>query len=193
MKSKKNERAGRLFDLISRRNGMEQDHREEKDRKELSRQDFLKAAGIAGLGMAGLGAMMSSPAAAQEAKDGKKGKYVIVITHGGNNPNRAIWALLMAETIQKKGLGDVHVWMTIEGADLCKKSVPEKIVSPIFSKFGNAMEIMDRVRKNGCKFGVCPPCAEYFSAKSDEKFDWVELQGGDWLMKNIQDSWVVWF
>jgi predicted peroxiredoxin len=84
-------------------------------------------------------------------------------------------------------------WMTIEGADLCKKSVPEKIVSPIFSKFGNAMEIMDRVRKNGCKFGVCPPCAEYFSAKGDEKFDWVELQGGDWLMKNIQDSWVVWF
>jgi len=170
-----------------------QDGSEKKDSEELSRQDFLKAAGIAGLGMAGLGAMMSSPVLAEEAKEGKKGKYVIVITHGGNNPNRAIWALLMAETIQKKGMGDINVWMTIEGADLCKKSVPEKIVSPIFSKFGNAMEIMDRVRKNGCKFGVCPPCAEYFSAKGDEKFDWVELQGGDWLMKNIQDAWVVWF
>jgi len=149
---------------------MEQGHREEKDGEELSRQDFLKAAGIAGLGMAGLGAMMSAPATAQETKEGKKGKYVIVITHGGNNPNRAIWALLMADTIQKKGLGDVHVWMTIEGAEFSKKSVPEKIVSPIFSKFGNAMEIMERVRKNGCKFGVCPPCAEYFSAKGDEKF-----------------------
>lgn len=120
---------------------MEQQHEggEEKVIEELSRQDFLKAAGIAGLGMAGLGAMMSGPASAQEAKEGKKGKYIIVITHGGNNPNRAIWALLMADTIQKKGLGDVNVWMTIEGADLCKKSVPEKIVSPIFSKFGKAM------------------------------------------------------
>ena len=164
-----------------------------KVREELSRQHFLRTAGLAGLGLAGLGAMMSAPALAEEAKEGKKGRYIIVITHGGNNPNRAIWALLMAETIQKKGMGDVHVWMTIEGADLCKKSVPEKIVSPIFSKFGNAMEIMDRVRKSGCTFGVCPPCAEYFSAKGDEKFDWVELQGGDWLMKNIQDAWVVWF
>jgi len=83
---------------------MEQYHEgdEEKGVEELSRQDFLKAAGIAGLGMAGLGAMMSAPASAQEAKDGKKGKYVIVITHGGNNPNRAIWALLMAETSRRK-------------------------------------------------------------------------------------------
>jgi predicted peroxiredoxin len=170
-----------------------QDSSEKKDGEELSRQDFLKIAGITGLGVAGLGAMMNAPALAQDTKDEKKGKYVIVITHGGNNPNRTIWALLMAETIQKKGLGDVHVWMTIEGADLCKKSVPEKIISPIFSKFGNALEIMDRVRKNGCKFGVCPPCAEYFSAKGDEKFDWIELQGGDWLMKTIQDAWVVWF
>jgi predicted peroxiredoxin len=176
---------------------MSMDHHQERsegtEQDELSRQDFLRTAGLAGLGLAGLGAMMSAPASAEEAKEGKKGRYVIVITHGGNNPNRAIWALLMAETIQKKGLGDVHVWMTIEGAELSKKSVPEKIVSPIFSKFGNAMEIMDRVRKNGCKFGVCPPCAEYFSAKGDEKFDWVELQGGDWLMKNIQNAWVVWF
>ena len=82
-------------------------------REEMDRGDFLKTMGLAAVGAAGLGAMMSAPA---QAEEGKKGKYVIVVTHGGNNPNRAIWALLMAETIQKKGLGDVHVWMTIEGA-----------------------------------------------------------------------------
>ena len=159
-------------------------------KEEMDRSGFLKTMGLAAVGAAGLGAMMSAPAKAEE---GKKGKYVIVITHGGNNPNRAIWALLMADTIQKKGLGDVYVWMTIEGAELARKGVPEKIISPIFQKFGNAMEIMDRVLKNGCKFGVCPPCAEYFGAKGGDKYDWVELQGGDWLMKNIQDAWVVWF
>jgi hypothetical protein len=37
------------------------------------------------------------------------------------------------------------------------------------------------------------PAPSISAAKGDEKFDWVELQGGDWLMKNIQDSWVVWF
>lgn len=157
---------------------------------EMNRSMFLKTVGLAAAGAAGLSAMMSSPVSAEE---GKKGNYIIVITHGGNNPNRTIWALLMADTIQKKGLGDVAVWMTIEGAELAKKNVPEKILSPIFQKFGNAMEIMDRIRKNGCKFGVCPPCADYFGAKGEEKFEWVDLQGGDWLMKNIQGAWVVWF
>lgn len=155
----------------------------------MKRGEFLKAIGTAGLGIAGLSALASVPASAEE---GKKGKYIIVVTHGGNNPNRAIWALLMADTILKKGWGDVHVWMTIEGADLCKKGNPEKIISPIFQKFGNAEEIMERVKKNGGKFGVCPPCAEYFGMKGEEKYDWVELQGGDWLMKNIQNAWVVW-
>jgi len=155
----------------------------------MNRGDFLKAMGAASLGIAGLSALSSAPVSAEEEK---KGKYVIVVTNGGNNPNRAVWALLMADTILKKGWGDVHVWMTIEGADLCKKGTPEKIISPIFLKFGNALEIMESIRKNGGKFGVCPPCAEYFSAKGSEKYDWVELQGGDWLMKNIQGAWVVW-
>jgi predicted peroxiredoxin len=156
----------------------------------MNRGEFLRTIGAAGLGIAGLSALTSPPSSAEE---GKKGKYVIVITHGGENPNRAVWALLMADTILKKGWGDVHVWMTIEGADLCRKGHPEKIISPIFQNFGNALELMERVRKNGAKFGVCPPCADYFGAKGDEKYDWVELQGGDWLMKNIQDAWVVWF
>ena len=156
----------------------------------MDRSKFLKNLGLAAIGAAGLGTMLSSPVSAAE---NKKGKYIIVITYGGNNPNRAIWALLMADTIQKKNLGDVFVWMTIEGAELGRKGVPEKIISPIFQTFGTAMEIMDRVRKNGCKFGVCPPCADYFGAKGEAKYDWVELQGGDWLMKNIQDAWVVWF
>lgn len=156
---------------------------------EMSRSDFLKAAGL-GLGMAGLSAFMSSPVSAQE---GKKGKYVIVITNGGNNPNRAIWSLLMADTILKKGWGDVHVWFTVEGADLCRKGHPETIVSPIFQKYGNALELMERTRKNGAKFGACPPCLDYFGATGDNKYEWIEPQGGDWLMKNIQDAWVVWF
>jgi hypothetical protein len=41
-------------------------------------------------------------------------------------------------------------------------------------------------------FGVCPPCAEYFRSTGGEKYDWVEMAGGDWLMKNVQDVWVLW-
>jgi hypothetical protein len=37
-----------------------------------------------------------------------------------------------------------------------------------------------------------PPCAEYAGAVGADKYDFVEKKAADWLMKNIQDSWVVW-
>ena len=153
-----------------------------------SKRDFLKTLG-AGIGLAGLASVMGGPAMAQSEK---KNKYVIVITHGGNDPNRAIFGLLMAETVADKGWGQVFVWMTLDGADLVNKKKTDRIDSPIYKKFGNASSIMKKIKDKGGWFGVCPPCAEYFGATGSDKYDWVELAGGDWLMKNIQDAWVVW-
>lgn len=153
------------------------------------RADFLKTLGLAGLGILGAGAMVSHPAAAEE---GKKPRYVYVVTHGADDPNRAIWSLLVADVTLKKEMGSVHVWFTLEGADLCRKGHAEKVTSPIFLKWGNALEIMESIRKAGGTFGICPPCAEYFGAKDDDKLGWVELQGGDWVAKNIVGATVVW-
>ena len=122
----------------------------------------------------------------------KKGKYVFVITPGGNDPNRAIFGLLMAQAIAEKGGGKVYIWMTLDGADLVNKNKTERIKSPIYKKFENALEIMKKVKDKGGWFGVRPPCAEYFGATGSNKFDWAELAGGDWLMLNIQDAWVLW-
>lgn len=155
---------------------------------ELSRADFLKMAG-AGLGIAGLGAFMSSPVSAQE---GKKGKYLFVVSCGANNPNKSVLPLILADIVQKQELGDVHIWMVLEGAELCRKGHPEKIVGPAYQKFGNAFDIMERIRKNGGTFGVCPPCADWVGAVGENRYEWVANQGGDWLMKNIRDAFVVW-
>ena len=152
-----------------------------------NKRDFLKVLG-AGIGVAGLSSMMGGQSLAEE----KKGKYLIVITHGGNDPNRAILGLLSAQTVADKGWGKVHVWMTLDGADLVNKKKTERIESPIYKKFGNALEIMKKIKDKGGWFGVCPPCADYFGAAGSDRYDWVELAGGDWLMKNIQDAWVVW-
>ena len=156
--------------------------------EETNKRDFLKALG-AGIGIAGITSMMGGQAFADVEK---KGKYVIVITNGGNNPNRAIFGLLMAEVVADKGWGKVYVWMTLGGADLVNKKKTERIDSPIYKKFGNAAEIMKKIRDKGGWFGVCPPCAEYFGATGSDKVEGVELAGGDWLMKNMQDAWVLW-
>ncbi len=158
-----------------------------KEDERTNKRNFLKVLG-AGIGMAGLSSMMGGQALADE----KKGKYIVVITQGGNDPNRAILALLLAQTVADKGWGKVHVWMTLDGADLANKKKTERIESPIYKKFGNALEIMKKIKDKGGWFGICPPCADYFGASGSDKHDWVELAGGDWLMKNIQDAWVVW-
>jgi predicted peroxiredoxin len=152
------------------------------------KREFLKGLGAV-MGVAGISAMFAGPA---EAQADKKGKYIFVITRGGDDPNRAIFGLLMAQVVADKSWGKVHVWMTLEGADLVNKNKTERIESPIYKKFGNALQLMTKIREKGGWFGVCPPCADYFGASGRDKYEWVELAGGDWLMKNMQDAWVLW-
>lgn len=157
--------------------------------KDDERRDFLKLLGTS-LGLFGL-ANLLGPATLKA--DEKKSKYIFVITNGGNNPNRAILSLICAEVAASKGLGSVYVWCTLEGADLANKNKAEKIISPIFKKFGNAYEIIKKIKDKNGWFGVCPPCAEYAGAFKDDKFDFFELAGADWLLKNIPDANVIWF
>lgn len=163
-------------------------HDEHEGLDGVSRLDFLKGVGLA-FGAAGLGATFAGNALAE---GDKKGKYVVVITSGANNPNRAIVSLLLAVTAAEKNMGEVHVWMTLEGADLAHKDKAPKIDSPIFKKFGNAESLMKKLKDKGATFGVCPPCAEFAAAVDSAKYDFVEKRGADWLMKNMQDAWVAW-
>jgi predicted peroxiredoxin len=153
------------------------------------RREFLKLLG-ATLGTVGLFNLFGStpPAHAEQKK-----KYIVVITHGGNNPNRAILGLLVAETALSKGFGEVNVWFTLEGGDLANKNKAENIISPIFKKFGNALELMKKIKDKKGWFGVCPPCAEYSGAEGNDKLDFVEKAGADWLIKNAENSIVLWF
>jgi predicted peroxiredoxin len=159
-----------------------------ENEKGISRQDFMRGIGL-GLGAAGLASLTGTPALAAEAAGDR---YVVAITHGGNDPNRAILGLLCAFTALDKGFGSVHVWMTLDGADLANKTKAGRIDSPIFKKFGNAEELLKKLKEKGASFGVCPPCAEYAGAVGGDKFDFVEKQGADWLMKNIKGATVAW-
>ena len=161
---------------------------EMSNEKGMSRQDFLKGIGL-GLGAAGMVSLAGGQSLAAEEKTDR---YVVAITHGGSDPNRAILALLCAFTALDKGFGAVHVWMTLDGADLANKTKAFRIESPIFKKFGNAEELMKKLKDKGATFGVCPPCAEYMGAVGADKFDFVEKQGADWLMKNIKGATVAW-
>jgi predicted peroxiredoxin len=167
----------------------EQNSKKTQGIEQQGKRDFMKTIG-AGLGAAGLATLMGGQAmAADEAKQ----RYIVVATHGGNDPNRAILALLTAVTALDKGFGSVHVWLTIDGADMANKAKVGKIISPIYKSFGTAEELINKLKAKGATFGVCPPCAEYMGADGSNRIDFVEKQGADWLMKNIPGAAVVWF
>jgi predicted peroxiredoxin len=157
--------------------------------KKINRHDFLRTMGM-GLGALGLTSMMGGTATA--AEEGKGNRYIVAITHGGEDPNRAILGLLLAFTALDKGFGSVHVWMTLGGAELANKTKSGRIESPIFKTFGNAEQLMNKLKGKGATFGVCPPCAEYMGSTGDNKLDFVEKQGADWLMKNLAGAVVAW-
>ncbi len=169
------------------------DQKETKNQTaEVSRSDFLRMAGVAGLGIAGFGAVMSSTSSAAEEKGDAKKKYLFIITSGSNDPNRAFLSFLLAETVLKKERGDVMIYFALEGAEFSKKGAPEKIVSLSFNRFGNGLEMMERIRKYGGTFGVCPPCADRFSAVGDLRIEWIENQDGIWLTQKMQECIVSW-
>ena len=167
----------------------------EKDGKQgeegTDRHYFLKTAAI-GLGAAGIASMVGGIGGIASAEEGKQGRYIVVVTHGGEDPNRAILSLILALQVLDKGLGSVHVWITIGGGELAHKGKANRIISPIFKQFGNGEELMLKLKEKGATFGICPPCADYMGAVGADKFDFVERQGGDWLMKNMVGAEVAW-
>jgi predicted peroxiredoxin len=157
----------------------------------MTRSDFLKLAGAGGLGLATLMGM-SAPAMAAEDKGGKKGKFLFVISAGSNDPNRALLALLLADVAQKQELGQVHIYLWDQGAELCRVGHPEKIVSPNFHRLGNALGLLERLHKNGAQIGVCPPCADWTGAVDGNKYPWAEREDGGVLLRSMQESWTAW-
>lgn len=154
----------------------------------MTRGDFLKLAGVGGLGMAAMMGM-SSPAMAGE---GKKGKYLFVVSAGSKDPDKAMLALLLADVVQKQELGDVHIYLWGDGAELCKIGHPERISSASFHRLGNALGMLERLSRNGAQIGVCPPCAEWVGAVDAQKYDWANREDGGVLLRSMQESWTAW-
>jgi len=155
----------------------------------MTRKDLLKMLGVGGLGMAAMLGGVSSPAIAQ---GGKRQKFFIVITGGSNDPNRAMLALLLADVIQKQDFGDVHLYLVLEGAELCKVGRPEKIFSSNFHRLGNAFGVLERLVKNGARIGVCPPCADWIGAVDKDKYDWATREDGIVMLRAIMESITLW-
>lgn len=154
----------------------------------IDRGDFLKLLGLGG-GLAGLGVLAAAPS----AQAGSEARHLIVLTHGSDDPDRAVLGLHLAQVILAKNLGTVQIWMTLRGAEVAHKEKSAAIRSTIFASAGSAAEIVADLAAKGVTFHLCPPCATAAGAKGAAKHDVVVEAGGDWLLAQLPGAQVLWF
>lgn len=118
------------------------------DQDPINRADFLRLAAL-GAGGLGLGAAAGCGPRDQPAGDASEGArrgYVVAVTHGPDDPARVLLALFTATRLPR---GDNHVWFAIDGGQVCKRDVAERLSSPLFTAQGSAAALIDRIRSQG--------------------------------------------
>ncbi|HEV2949842.1 MAG TPA: hypothetical protein VGX70_20865 [Gemmataceae bacterium] len=110
----------------------------------VGRGDFLRLAALGGAGL-GLSALSGCGSKSAVSEKGRQG-YVVAVTHGFKDPTRVMLALVTATKLPK---GDNHIWFAIDGGEICKTGQAEQITSPLFTKQGNAAQVIEAVRGQG--------------------------------------------
>ena len=154
---------------------------------DVSRGDFLKLAGLSAL-LPLIGSV--TPASAAEARE-----RVYVVTHSDDDVDRAALALLLAGIDAKKigkEFSGVTVWFTLQGTKVCRKGAAEKLISPIFKKFGTLADILGGAVKAGAKLAACPFCIDFLEIRKEEYLDGLERKGGDYVAAQVGKADVIW-
>jgi predicted peroxiredoxin len=155
---------------------------------DLSRNDFLKLAGLSAL-VPLLGSVTSTSATEIGAE------RLYVVTHADDDPDRAALALLLASVDAKKigkELPALTIWFTLQGAKLCRKGVAEKLVSPVFKKFGTLADILATATKAGAKLAACPFCLDALDIAKSDYLQGLERKGGDYVVGQVGKGDIIW-
>ncbi|MBI2265273.1 MAG: hypothetical protein HYU64_08895 [Armatimonadetes bacterium] len=159
---------------------MEEDILSDGKGLEASRHDFLKLMLGGGIAVAAAGALSGEAQAAEEKK------YLVVITHGEDDPNRAVlpWLLLDGLTAKKTYADDgmeVSVWLVLTGLHGADTKRNGKIYSEIYKN--TVAELQKRVAARGAKMGACPACGNFFKVEEANLAPGITFQGGGWMWK----------
>lgn len=81
-------------------------------------------------------------------------KLVLMVTHGPKDPERATIPFTIAVAAQAAGV-EVVMGFQVDGVELLKKGVADKVAAPSFTPLKDLLEIY---HGNGGRFYACGPC-----------------------------------
>jgi predicted peroxiredoxin len=113
-----------------------------------------------------------------------KKKLVVLITRGLDD-ERASVAWSVANGAINTGL-DVSIFLTSAAVDWVRKGAADRAHLNPFDP--PMMEMIQKVRDNGCTIMVCPPCAEVRGYSQEDFFDEVVITGSGAMHELIKQG-----
>ena len=112
------------------------------------------------------------------------GKYVISLTHGLDDTDRATVAFVVANAAVASDK-DTVVFLSIEGTRLSQKSVADSVHEEGFAPL---KDLMDNFAKAGGKMFVCSPCFKKRKLDENNLVDGAAVVGGAKLVEFMSDG-----
>lgn len=113
-----------------------------------------------------------------------KKKLVVLITRGLDD-ERASVAWSVANGAINSDL-DVTIFLTSAAVDWVRKGAADKVHLNPFDP--SMLEMINKVRDNGCPILVCPPCAEVRGYSQDDLLDGVIITGSGAMHELIKQG-----
>ena len=112
------------------------------------------------------------------------GKYVISLTHGLNDTDKATVAFVVANAAVASDK-DTVVFLSIEGTRLSQKGVADSVHEEGFAPL---KELMDNFAKAGGRMFVCSPCFKKRGLDENNLVDGAAVVGGAKLVEFMSDG-----
>jgi predicted peroxiredoxin len=113
-----------------------------------------------------------------------KKQLVVVITQGLDNERSSVgWSI--ANGGINSGL-EVSIFLASAGVDWVRKGAAERArPNP---EDPTVKEMIEKVVDNGCKIGVCPPCAKVRGYEQDDLMEGVTVVGSAFIHERIKEG-----
>jgi uncharacterized protein len=112
------------------------------------------------------------------------GKYVISLTHGLDDTDRATVAFVVANAAVASDK-DTVVFLSIEGTRLSQKGVADSVHEEGFAPL---KDLMENFAKAGGKIFVCSPCFKKRTLDENNLVDGAAIVGGAKLVEFMSDG-----
>jgi uncharacterized protein len=112
------------------------------------------------------------------------GKYVVSLTHGLDNPDKATVAFVVANAAVASDK-DTVVFLSIEGTRLSQKGVADSIHEEGFAPL---KDLMENFAKAGGKMYVCSPCFKKRQLDENNLVAGAAIVGGAKLVEFMSDG-----